>query len=249
MLVGSTDPSIDYTDAMTAFADKRVRALANENLCGYVFKSRSPSCGVFRVPVYGGAQPQREGRGLFAARVIEAMPELPVEEEGRLLDAGLRENFVERVFAFSRLRALFASNWSLGDLVAFHSKEKLLLLAHRPESYKELGRLVAASKEVDRQELKSSYRKQFLEGMARPASLASHVNVLQHILGNFKDHLASEDRRELLSVIEDYRVALVPLIVPVTLLRFFIRRHKVDYLATQTYLSPHPKELMLRNRV
>jgi len=248
-LVDSKDKTIDHSDSMREFSVRRIEALNELELCGYVFKAKSPSCGVYRVPVYEpDRQPEREGRGLFAAALMEAMPQLPVEEEGRLRDAGLRENFVERVFAFARLRQAFSPGWRLGDLVRFHSREKLLLLAHKQSIYRSLGRVVAGARDRDRALLESEYKQLFLEAMSVHATRGTHVNVMQHILGYFKEHLDSADRRHLLTVIEDYQAELVPLVVPITLLRFFVRRYEIDYLEAQSYLSPHPKELMLRNR-
>ncbi|MGH2749799.1 MAG: YbgA family protein [Actinomycetota bacterium] len=240
----------DHTHAMESYSVRRAGELGSENLCGYVFKKDSPSCGVWRVRVYNEeGMPERNERGLFARALIEAWPQLPVEEEGRLSDPKLRENFIERVFAYDRLRRLFDSNWSIGDLVAFHTAHKLTLMAHSLEHYKSLGRLVAVSKKVDRGELRSIYQREFMGAMERLATTKQHAGVLQHMHGHVSDKLDHDGRRELLGLIEDYRLGLVPLIVPVTLLRHYIRRFGIDYLEGQVYLDPHPKELMLRNRV
>ncbi len=249
-VVDSKDPRIDHTQALRTASRKRTRELAGDaELCGYILKSKSPSCGLFRIPIHrDGTQPVREGRGIFADELTANLPLLPVEDEGRLNDPGLRENFVERVFAYARLRRAFAPRWRLRDLVNFHSGEKYLLLAHHPPTYKRLGKLVADSKQWERAALAEEYQRTFLDGMAVPAQPGRHVNVMQHMLGYFKEHLDSADRLELLTVMADYKDELVPLIVPVTLLRFFVRRHEVEYLARQSYLYPHPKELMLRNR-
>jgi len=236
----------DLTAEMTAYAESRAATLAEADLDGYILKRDSPSCGLFRVRVYGtGGAPARNGRGLFAKALTEGLPFLPVEEEGRLKDAGLREAFIERLFAYRRLKSLFAQSWTRGDLVAFHAREKLLLHAHDPAGAKRLGRLVADSPES----VARAYGEGFLTTLARPASVGRHTDVLQHMAGHLHRHLDGAGRAELKEVIEEYRAGLVPLIVPITLLRHYVRRFAVAYLAQQTYLSPHPKEMMLRNHV
>ena len=240
----------DHTVAMNRFAARRVAALAREQLSGYVLKKDSPSCGMERVRVYAsGGTPARDGRGLFAAALIARYPHLPVEEEGRLNDPRLRENFIERVFAYRRIRDFFARRWTAGELVAFHTAHKLQLLAHSPRVYAELGRTVARAKAIDRDELREGYEREFMGAMAKVVTPARQVNVLQHIAGYFRDHLDPDSRRELATLIDDYRRGLIPLIVPITLMRHYVRRFEIAYLAGQVYLEPHPKELMLRNHV
>ncbi len=238
----------DHTDAMRRWAEGRVRELEGEDLCGYVLKKDSPSCGMERVKVYAKGPAARTGRGLFAEALMERMPLLPVEEEGRLNDPRLRENFVERVFAYRRLKDLLGSRWTVGDLVRFHTAEKLLVLAHDPAAYRALGRLVAAAKGRPRAEVAREYGQAFMRGLAKLATPGKHANVLQHMAGFFKD-LPLEERRELHEAIADYRHGLVPLVVPLTLLGHHVRRHGVAWLQSQSYLQPHPKELMLRTHV
>jgi uncharacterized protein YbgA (DUF1722 family) len=224
--------------------------LAGEDLSGYVLKKDSPSCGVERVKVYDRhGTPVRAGRGLFAAALLERYPHLPVEEEGRLADPRLRDNFIERVFAYSSLRRLFAARWTVGELVRFHTAHKLLLLAHAPEAYRQLGRLVADARGSSRHELERQYLEGFMRALEQLASARRHTNVLQHISGYFKNRLDAASKRELSDTIADYRRAVVPLVVPLTLVRHYVRVFNVAYLAGQTYLEPHPKELMLRNHV
>jgi uncharacterized protein YbgA (DUF1722 family)/uncharacterized protein YbbK (DUF523 family) len=239
----------DWTDAMTAFASARVEKLATEDLCGYVLKKDSPTCGMERVKVYGAGMPTKSGRGVFATALLLRFPNLPVEEEGRLCDPRLRDNFVERVFAYHRLRRFFAGRWTVGGLVAFHTAHKLQLMAHAPAAYAALGRLVAGAKSVPREEFRRSYEDGFMAGLKAIATAKRNTNVLHHILGYFKTLLDVESRAELLGLIEDYRSGLMPLVVPVTLIRHYVRLFEVAYLAGQTYLEPHPKELMLRNHV
>jgi uncharacterized protein YbgA (DUF1722 family)/uncharacterized protein YbbK (DUF523 family) len=241
---------LDHTAAMEKYARGKCQDMATMDLSGYILKKDSPSCGMERVRVYGGAgMAQRTGRGFFARTLIERFPLLPVEEEGRLNDPWLRENFLERVFACRRLRELFAAAWTVGDLVAFHTREKFLLLAHEPKGYTALGKLVASAKGRPRPALAAEYEGQFMTSLAKIATVKNHCNVLQHMAGYFKGKVTPEDRQELEGVIEDYRNGLVPLVVPLTLTRHFVRRYGAPYLAGQTYLEPSPKELMLRNHV
>ncbi|HVG70310.1 MAG TPA: DUF523 and DUF1722 domain-containing protein [Vicinamibacterales bacterium] len=241
---------VDLTAQMEHFSRSRVSALVGEDLSGFVLKKDSPSCGLERVKIYDRhGTPARGGRGLFAAALVDAFPHLPVEEEGRLADPRLRDNFVERVFAYRGLRGLFVARWSVGDLVRFHTAHKLLLLAHAPKAYRRLGRLVAGARGVSRRDLEGRYVDGFMRALAQLATTRRHTNVLQHMAGYFKDRLDAASKRELAEVIADYRRGLVPLVVPITLIRHHVRTLDVTYLAGQTYLEPHPKELMLRNHV
>ncbi len=243
----------DHTARMRKFAAARCAALRREDLCGYVLKKNSPSCGLERVKVYSehttGGVPSAAGRGVFAAALLRAFPHLPIEEEGRLSDPRLRENFVERVFAYRRLRSAFAGRWALRDLVAFHTTHKLQLLAHAPRAYERLGRLVARAKAVPREELRTDYEAGFMDALAVLATVRRHTNVLHHIVGFFKNGLDRASRQEVLGLIDDYRRGLVPLVVPLTIVRHHVARLGIAYLRDQCYLDPHPKELMLRNHV
>jgi uncharacterized protein YbgA (DUF1722 family)/uncharacterized protein YbbK (DUF523 family) len=240
----------DHTAAMRRFAAARVRALAALELSGYVFKKDSPSCGMERVRVYPerGGTPGRRGRGIFAAALMDALPFLPVEEEGRLNDPVLRENFIERIFCYRRWRQLLAAP-TRGAVVAFHTAHKFLVLAHSPRAYAALGRLVGESKGVRGPVLARQYGEGLMAALAAPATVSRHVNVLQHLAGFCREHLGAPERQELATVIDDYRRGLVPLVVPLTLLRHHVERHDVAYVRGQVYLAPHPKELMLRNHV
>jgi uncharacterized protein YbgA (DUF1722 family)/uncharacterized protein YbbK (DUF523 family) len=242
--------AVDVTDRIDRYAQRRVAELASEGLCGYVLKKDSPSCGLERVKVYDGhSVPSRSGRGRFAAQLLERFPNLPVEEEGRLSDLRLRENFVERVFAFWRLRGLFRARWALGELVRFHTAHKLILMAHSPDAYQSLGRFVARARALPRQEVEHRYAGAFMAALGVMATRRRHVNVLLHMTGYFKSRLDDESKVELRAAIDDYRRGLVPLVVPLTLVRHHVRSHDVSYLAGQLYIQPHPKELMLRNHV
>jgi len=193
--------------------------------------------------------PDKPGRGLFTQALLQHFPDLPVEEEGRLADPRRRENFIERVFAYSRLRALFSGHWKMGDLVAFQTAHKLLLMAHSPQAYQSLGRLVADAKSVPRAELRERYEAEFMGALRVMATTKRHVNVLQHMVGYFGEQLDAASRHELQAVIHDYHSGIAPLVVPLTLISHYVRKYDVAYLRGQVYLQPHPKELMLRNHV
>jgi uncharacterized protein YbgA (DUF1722 family)/uncharacterized protein YbbK (DUF523 family) len=241
---------VDLTERMTTTVRVRAAQLAASGLCGYVLKKDSPSCGLDRVKVYDPhGSPTRSGRGLFADALVAQCPDLPIEEEGRLSDPRLRENFVERVFAYARIRALFAGRWTVGALVRFHTAHKLILMAHSPEAYRQLGWLVAGARSMTLPQLERAYTRAFMAALTVLAVPGRHANVLQHMAGYFKDRLDFASRVEVSAAIDDYRLGLVPLIVPVTLLRHHVRVHAVSYLSAQLYLEPHPKELMLRNHV
>ncbi|MFN8178795.1 MAG: DUF523 and DUF1722 domain-containing protein [bacterium] len=240
----------DHTEAMLRYAAAKVEELRRLDLSGYLLKRASPTCGMERVRVYDeNGVPAKDGVGLFARVLIERMPLLPVEEEGRLSDPRLRENFIERVFAYHRVVEFFALDWTLGGLVKFHEAEKYLLLAHDAEAYAELGRLVAGAKGRDRATVAGEYTTTYMRALAVLATTRKHVNVLQHMLGYFRDRLDAAARNEVASSIEDFRQGLVPLVVPITLIRHYVRLLAVEYLAGQRYLEPHPRELMLRNHV
>jgi uncharacterized protein YbgA (DUF1722 family)/uncharacterized protein YbbK (DUF523 family) len=239
----------DLTAAMRRLARERTGELSGLDIDGYVLKRASPSCGLFRVPVYDEQGARRgEGRGIFAAVLTERLPLLPVEEEGRLTDPAIRENFIERVFASARWRRFVAAGPRVRDLVAFHAAQKFAVLAHSPAHYGRLGRLVAGAGPRLAPAL-DAYGALLMEALAVRATRGRHANVLQHLAGFFKRDLSGDDRVELLETIEEHRRGLVPLIVPITLLKHHVRRLGLAYLADQVYLSPHPRELMLRNHV
>ncbi|GAA1718761.1 DUF523 and DUF1722 domain-containing protein [Nonomuraea sp. AD125B] len=237
---------VDLTDRMRALAAERAAAL---DVDGYVFKAKSPTCGIHGVPVYraDGTPADRRNRGLFAETVIAAHPLLPVEDEGRLHDALLRESFVERVFAHARLRALLAGDWRPRDLVAFHARHKMQLLAHDPLRYRQAGRVVAEAGVRPHEEVAAAYAALFREALASKATLGRNVNVLQHAMGMLA--LDPTRRADLAEVIESYRAGVVPLSVPTTLLRHHARGEAADYVRDQTYFSPYPDDLRLRNHV
>ena len=240
----------DYTERMTQWAKKRARELEKEDLCGFVFKSDSPSSGMERVKVYNEkGMPVKKGVGLFARAFMDHFPRIPVEEEGRLHDPNLRENFIERIFALKQWRNTIATRKTRGDLVDFHTRNKLLLLSHSPRHHGEMGKLVAAAKKMSTNDLFDKYEGLLMEALGLKTTAKKNTNVLQHMMGYFKKDLTSDEKQELLEVIREYKDGYVPLIVPVTLMNHYVRKYEADYLAKQTYLNPHPIELQLRNHV
>lgn len=238
----------DITERMQIWAGRRVAELERENLCGFIFKAKSPSSGMERVKLYDrNGVPAKKGVGLFARAFMEHFPLLPVEEDGRMHDPHLRENFIECVFVFKRWRDLLAGGMTAAGLVAFHTGHKLLLLSHSPELYRQMGKLVAQAGKLPPAELAAQYQQLLMKAMRLHASVRKQVNVLHHLLGYFKRQLSADEKQEVLELIEHYRRGAVPLVVPVTLLNHFVRKYREPYLAAQHYLQPHPVELQLRN--
>jgi len=239
---------IDHTDRMLKWAVQRARALDKEDLCGFVFKSRSPSSGMKSVKVYNDeGMPSQTGVGLFAKTFMDRFPLLPVEDEGRLNDALLRENFIERIFAFYRWKVFRSVDGSIKGLIRFHTEHKLLVMAHSPKHYQLLGKLVADTKSLPKNALLDEYSWLFFEGLAMLATNRKHTNVLQHMMGYFKKQLSPDEKAELGDIIKAYHAGIVPLIVPVTLINHYVRKYDEPYLKQQVYLNPHPYELKLRN--
>ena len=246
--VGVRTPELDPTDQLAAFAERTARQLGE--ISGYILKKDSPSCGMERVKIYNDkGMPERKGVGIYAGVLMQRLPLLPVEEEGRLGDAVLRENFIERVFVYHRWQRLVRKGLSAKGLIEFHSDHKFLILSHQQKAYRELGRLVANAGGSDLEKLAGEYVAILMNALKRPARPRKHVNVLEHLLGFLKEHLDKSDREEMAETIAQYREGLLPLIVPITLVRHHFRRHPDPYIQRQYYLSPHPKELMLRNSI
>jgi uncharacterized protein YbgA (DUF1722 family)/uncharacterized protein YbbK (DUF523 family) len=240
----------DMTDAMVGWANERVRQLESEDLCGFIFKANSPSSGMERVKLLDHNHvPRKIGVGLFAGIFMKHFPLLPVEEDGRLHDPVLRENFVARIFIFKRWREMMAANPGISELIDFHTRHKLLIMAHSLKHNSTLGKLVAGAKQSSRKEVFSSYETLLMEAVRLRATVRKNTNVLQHLMGYFKKELSADEKQELLEVIDQYHRGYVPLIVPVTLIRHYVRKYDQPYLKLQVYLNPHPTELALRNHV
>ena len=241
---------VDHTDRIVAWAERRLKELEQEDLCGFIFKSDSPSSGMERVRVYSyKGMPERKGVGIFARMFMEHFPLLPVEEEGRLHDPKLRENFIESIFTLKRWRDLLKDHPTRGKLVAFHTEHKLLILSHSPKHNQLMGKLVAEAKHVTPGRLYREYETLFVAALRVKTTVKKNTNVLQHMMGYFKKELSPDEKQELIEVIDGYHEGLAPLIVPITLLRHYVRKYDQPYLKEQVYLNPHPVELKLRNHV
>jgi len=240
----------DMTERMVGWAKKRVVELEKEGLCGFIFKSDSPSSGMERVRVYNEkGMPVKKGVGMFAGIFMEHYPLLPVEDEGRLHDPKLRENFVERIFTLKRWREVLAKKESRGNLVDFHTQQKLLILSHSPRHYQIMGKLVAQAKDILLKNLYQQYQTLLMEALQLKTTPKKNSNVLMHMMGYFKEQLSSDEKQELLEVLDHYRQEYIPLIVPMTLINHYVRKYDQPYLKEQVYLNPHPLELQLRNHV
>jgi uncharacterized protein YbgA (DUF1722 family)/uncharacterized protein YbbK (DUF523 family) len=240
----------DKTEKMVRWAKGRVVELEKEDLCGFIFKSNSPSSGMERVKIRNEkGMPEKKGVGLFAKIFMEHFPLIPVEEDGRLHDPKLRENFIERIFTMMRWRELLRKRWSMGNLVDFHSRNKLLILSHSPKHHKMMGKLVADGKRRGIKKLYQEYESLLMGALKLKTTAKKNTNVLQHMMGYFKKQLSSDEKQELLEIIQQYYEGYVPLVVPVTLMNHYIRKYQQPYLSMQTYLNPHPIALQLRNHV
>ncbi|WPD76965.1 2-thiouracil desulfurase family protein [Dickeya fangzhongdai] len=246
-LLASNGSGLDVTDNMTAFSAEKAVELAH--LCGYIVCAKSPSCGMERVKVYDAAQnnARKSGVGLFTQQLRETLPWLPVEEDGRLHDPALRENFIARVYALHEFNQLWKKGLSRGALMSFHSRYKLLLLAHSQPEYRELGPFVAAMDQWDSLEaFAAQYRLRFMTLLSRPATRRNHTNVLMHVQGYFRRQLTAGQRQELTQLIDRYRQGIQPLLAPLTLLRHYMTEYPDAWLAQQRYFEPYPEALRLR---
>jgi len=238
----------DHTERMTTWAKKRVLELEKEDLSGFIFKSKSPSSGMERIKVYNEkGVPAKKGVGMFARAFMDHFPLLPVEDDGRLHDSRLRENFIERVFAHKRWHESLGQSMTRGRLVDFHTRHKLMLLAHSPQHYRMMGKFVAQAKALPPETLHDKYQELLMEALRLKTTPKKNTNVLMHILGYFKKDLSADEKQEMLEVIDLYHQGHVPLIVPITLINHYVRKYDQSYLKGQHYLHPHPMELHLRN--
>lgn len=240
----------DWTDRMQKWGAARLEQLRKEDLCGYIFKYGSPSSGMARVKVYNEkGMPRHDGTGMWAQMVMKAFPLLPFEDDGRLHDPQLRENFISRVFVLKRWRDAMAGGFTSGKLVDFHTRHKLLIMAHSVELYRIMGKLVARVGERDNNDIFEHYLEKLFKALSYKHTIKKNVNVLSHVMGYFKKDITSSEKAELLELIGQYHKGLVPLVVPITIINHYIRKYDKEYLAIQYYLAPYPAELMLRNHV
>ena len=243
--VGTRNPELDVTEDLYKSADEQ--QAWHRQLCGYILKKGSPSCGMERVRLYKGDIPDRIGVGLYAERLMQNFPNLPVEEEGRLEDPVLRENFIQRVYIYSRWQNLMEQAISMKNLTLFHAQHKYIYMSHDQSMARQLGSWLAESHKTDLDTLTTQYPLKMMTLLKRRATRKNHVNTLQHIQGYLKNHLDAGDKQELTTNIKQYREGLLPLIVPITLLRHHFRRYPNNYISNSYYMQPHPAELMLLN--
>jgi uncharacterized protein YbgA (DUF1722 family)/uncharacterized protein YbbK (DUF523 family) len=247
-LTGSDNPDLDITDDMNNWSQGAIDGM--QDLSGFILKNNSPSCGMERVRVYdGNGVPSRGGIGLFADSLMKTRPWLPVEEEGRLNDAMLRENFIERVFVYYRWQRMISDGLTVSALMEFHKRHKFILLAHDEEEYRRLGPLIASVNKANLQQIADEYLLRTMTCLKARASRKRHTNVLMHVMGFLKNKIDSDDKQELIEVMDNYRHGRVPLIVPITLMRHHLRRYPDEYISSQYYMAPYPEELMLRNMI
>lgn len=245
-----TESGTDYTHSINSFSIRRVEELSEAGLCGYIFKSNSPSCGLEAPVAAEGAAPgHATGPGLFAGAVLRAFPDLPVAQEGALGDTRTREGFVEQVFAYSRLVLFFSRERSVGQLAMAHAQAKLQLDAHRPGAHAEIQQLFRRASEMTYAQLCDEYRTLFMAELSEPATVNQHFDVLKGIFAGMKAGLGPAVAKELARTLQDYRLGTVPLSVPLTLLRHYARVGDDPMLNGQTYLDPEPRELLLRVQV
>lgn len=244
--VGTVDHSRDVTNALSTYAERM--AVELQGISGYIFMQQSPSCGLERVKVYQeGGRPSEPGRGIFAAAFCARHPDLPVEEDGRLNDPVLRENFITRVYAHAEWQRLLQQGLTRRALIAYHSRYKYLLMATDPLRYKSLGRMLGNIAQHDLGELAPRYFSELMSALKKCATRRTHSNVLQHLNGYLKRALSADEKQEMQQLISQYRDGIVPLVVPMTLLKHHFRRHPDRYIAEQAYMQPHPDPLALRN--
>ncbi len=239
---------IDHTGRMKRWIGGRLRQLEGEDVDGFIFKSGSPSSGMERVKVYDeNGNSRRIGTGLFAKAFMDRFPLVPVEDEGRLHDIGLRENFIVRIFAFNRWKRQRQADSRPAAIMDFHARHKYLLMAHSPAMQRDLGKLTGRIKDFERREFLRMYESKFMTALRYASTVKKNANVLQHMAGYFKSRLDHNEKEELQELIALYRREIIPLIVPVTLIRHYARSFDEKYLIGQYYLEPHPLELKLRN--
>lgn len=239
---------IDHTDGMRRWAEKKLKQLEKEDLCGFIFKGRSPSSGIYGIKVYNlSGIPGGKSEGIFGGAFKRSFPLIPVIDDGRLHDPELRENFIEKVFVYKRWKDFLKNKNNIREVVSFHTDLKLIIMAHSPKHYASLGKLVANAKKYKRDELYLEYIHLLMEGLGLIATVKKNINVLMHIAGYFKKQITADEKQELLELIEQYHGGYIPLIVPLVLIKHYLRKYREPYLERQFYLNPHPIEMMLRN--
>ncbi len=243
--VGVRNPEHNVTRQLVDIAEQQRDW--HDRLFGYIVKKDSPSCGMERVKVWSKDQAQRRGTGLYTEVLMRNFPTLPVEEEGRLGDPLLRENFIQRVFIYKRWHDMIDAGLDWAALTDFHARHKLILFSHDQTLARRLGRELAEAHRQPVEDYAPRYLAELMKILKITAKRSNHVNVLEHIRGYLKKDLDADDKQELTDTIENYRLGLLPLIVPITLLRHHFRKNPNEYIDRSFYMQPHPDELMLLN--
>lgn len=247
--VHTTKNKVDVTAPLQDICEREALRLANDGLCGFILKSGSPTCGLERVKIYDeqNTSGQKRGTGLFAQQIKNRYPYLPLEEEGRLQDAWLRENFIMQVFAYQHLHDFLACNPSAGELVTFHTSYKYLIYAKSQVSYKSLGNIVANHEKLPLSRLRELYKEEFLKAISKKGTIKKTYNILLHLFGYFKKSISKEEKHEVLASIEEFKEGIIPLITIIKIIKLYVVRFDIEYLKTQKFLTPYPKELALRS--
>lgn len=251
LIIRKTNSKEIVTDEIIDISKKLVDGIAEDDLCGYILKAKSPTCGLERVKIYPDGQGQSEnvGVGVFAKELKEKFPLLPIEEEGRLCDPWLKENFLMQIFAYKDIFDFLKTNPNFGDLVDFHTSYKYLIYSKSHKSYKELGHIVANHEKLEINEVIALYKQKFLEAINHKGTIANTYNVLMHIFGYFKKYISKEEKQEVLATLEEFKDEIIPLIAVIKIIKIYVKRFNIKYLEKQKFLNPYPKELALRSDV
>jgi len=251
LIIRTTNTKEDVTKDIVGVSKRLVDTISEDELCGYILKSKSPTCGMARVKIYpdGEGQSENVGVGVFAKELMEKFPLLPIEEEGRLTDPWLKENFLMQVFAYKDVFEFMKTQPSFGQLVDFHTSYKYLIYSKSQKSYKELGQIVANHEKKDIEEVLSLYKQKFLEAIALKGRTSSTYNVLMHIFGYFKKYITKEEKHEILAALDEFKEHIIPLVAVIKIIKIYVKRFNIEYLDNQKFLTPYPKEMALRSKV
>ena len=250
-IVTSTKTPKDVTQELQNVSVECANKIQNDDLCGFILKSSSPTCGLERVKVYKpfNAPSVKNGVGVFAQQIKEKYPYLPVEEEGRLIDPWLRENFLMQIFAYQDLHNFLKSNPTFNDLVIFHTSYKYLIYSKAQKSYTTLGRIVANKEKKQLDEILLEYKEEFLKAISLKGNVNKTYNVLLHMFGYFKKLITKEEKEDILQALQEFKDKIIPLIAVMKIINLYVKRFDVQYLKVQKFLNPYPKELSLRSDI
>ncbi len=251
LIIRTTNTKKDVTKEIVDVSKSLVDSISEDELCGYILKSKSPTCGMARVKIYpdGEGQSENVGVGVFAKELMEKFPLLPIEEEGRLSDPWLKENFLMQVFAYKDIFEFMKTQPTFGELVDFHTSYKYLIYSKSHKSYKELGQIVANHEKKTLEEVLALYKQRFLEAIALKGRTSNTYNVLMHIFGYFKKYITKDEKEEILTSLEEFKQHIIPLVAIIKIIKIYVKRFNIEYLEKQKFLTPYPKEMALRSKV